>query len=110
MSNDTCSHGPRHQIWRIASMDGPLVTIFLDGIPMQVRQGETVLAAVLSHSGFVRRLDSNDEPRAGFCLMGACQDCWVWFGPDDRGRACTTLVQDGMQILTRSRPEKAYVA
>jgi hypothetical protein len=98
------------QLWRIARIDAPAVTIFLDGVPLQARQGETVFAAVLCHSGFVRRLDSNDEKRAGFCLMGACQDCWVWFGPDDRGRACTTLVEDGMQILTRSCPEAARFA
>jgi len=32
--------------------------------------------------------------------MGACQDCWVWAGAAKRVRACTTLVEDGMEIFS----------
>jgi NADH dehydrogenase/NADH:ubiquinone oxidoreductase subunit G len=39
-----------------------------------------------------------DGPRAGFCLMGACQDCWVAVEGMGRVRACTTLAQDGMAV------------
>jgi aerobic-type carbon monoxide dehydrogenase small subunit (CoxS/CutS family) len=39
-------------------------------------------------------------PRAGFCLMGACQDCWVWLADGSRLRACTTLLAEGMQVRT----------
>jgi hypothetical protein len=85
---------------RIAEFDTPLVTFTLDGMPVQARQGETVLAAILLHTDHVRWHEMNGEKRAGFCLMGACQDCWVWFGPDRRGRACTTPVADGLQVLT----------
>jgi peptide/nickel transport system ATP-binding protein len=35
--------------------------------------------------------------RAGFCLMGACQDCWVTV-EGIRRRACGTLVTPGMQV------------
>jgi predicted molibdopterin-dependent oxidoreductase YjgC len=63
-------------------------------------EGETVLAAVLCHALHLRSHDVDASPRAGFCLMGACQDCWIWFNDGVRGRACTTLVRDGMRIST----------
>ena len=43
--------------------------------------------------------------RAGFCLMGACQDCWVWLADGPRVRACTTPVAEGMHVLTHAPPE-----
>ncbi len=89
---------------RVAVFDAPLVSFTLDGRPMQARQGESVLAAILCHGGRLRRHESGGEPRAGFCLMGACQDCWVWLGPAERGRACTTPVADGMQVSTSPDP------
>ncbi len=46
-----------------------------------------------------RRCDGT--PRAGFCLMGACQDCWVWTPQGQRLRACATPVTEGMAICTR---------
>jgi predicted molibdopterin-dependent oxidoreductase YjgC len=85
---------------RIANFDTPSVTIYLDGKPLPAHQGETVLAAVLCHADHLRRHDVDATPRAGFCLMGACQDCWVWFNDGGRGRACTILVRDGMWIST----------
>ena len=45
---------------------------------------------------------SRGAPRAGFCLMGACQDCWVTL---DRRRAPARLhhpSQPGMSIVTAS--------
>ncbi|TMG91305.1 MAG: (2Fe-2S)-binding protein, partial [Betaproteobacteria bacterium] len=37
--------------------------------------------------------------RAGFCLMGACQECWVAVD-GTRARACSTLVTAGMSVAT----------
>ena len=85
---------------RVASFASPVVTIQVDGVPIAAHAGESVLAAVLSHGVSLRRHEADGTPRAGFCLMGACQDCWVWFGPAARGRACTTAVADGMQVST----------
>ncbi|MEK1840069.1 MAG: 2Fe-2S iron-sulfur cluster-binding protein, partial [Pseudomonas sp.] len=33
-----------------------------------------------------------------FCLMGACQDCWVRLGDGRRVRACSTLLEAGQHI------------
>ncbi|WP_297841156.1 2Fe-2S iron-sulfur cluster-binding protein, partial [Pseudomonas sp.] len=46
----------------------------------------------------VRGSDFSAEPRAGFCLMGACQDCWVRLGDGRRVRACSTLLEAGQTI------------
>jgi aerobic-type carbon monoxide dehydrogenase small subunit (CoxS/CutS family) len=50
--------------------------------------------------GFVRAGEFGDGPRAGFCCMGACRDCWVALFDGRRLRACTTLAERGMEILT----------
>lgn len=89
---------------RIAIFDSPAVSITVDGIVVSAQQGESVLAAILKQCGYLRRHETNGEPRAGFCLMGACQDCLVWVSPSQRARACSTPVSDGMQISTSSTP------
>lgn len=90
---------------RVAAFDTPAVTMTVDGVPIVARQGESVLAAMLSHGDHVRRHENGGEPRAGFCLMGACQECWVWIAAGERARACTTPVVDGMAVSTS--PETA---
>jgi D-hydroxyproline dehydrogenase subunit gamma len=80
--------------------DGPPVRILVDGVEVTAYAGESVLVAVLSQRGALRKHEFSNEPRAGFCLMGACQDCWVWLADHTRVRACTTVVADGMSILT----------
>ncbi|WP_291296792.1 (2Fe-2S)-binding protein [Elioraea sp.] len=87
-------------LFRVASFDTPVVNLTVDGRSIQARRGESVLAAMLSHGGHVRRHEHGGAPRASFCLMGACQDCWVWIGAGERARACTTPVADGMEVST----------
>ena len=68
---------------------------------MQALAGDTLLVALLTHGKRVRDSEFGDGTRAGFCLMGACQDCWVWSERGERLRACSTPVQAGMAVLTR---------
>lgn len=84
----------------IASIDAPALRLTIDGRAVEARAGRSVLAVMLEHGTFVRWHDVDGEKRAGFCLMGACQDCWVWLSPETRGRACTTVVEEGMRIVT----------
>jgi hypothetical protein len=85
---------------------GAGVHILVDGDLVAANAGESVLVAVLAARNALRRHEFGDEPRAGFCLMGACQDCWVWLADHARVRACTTIVTDGLSILTHA-PEFA---
>ena len=83
---------------------GPPVRILVDGVEVTAHPGESVLVAVLAARNALRQHEFSDEARAGFCLMGACQDCWVWLTDRARVRACTTVVSDGMSILTGAPP------
>lgn len=79
-----------------------LTQFTLNDKQVSARTGETVLTALrmnLDH-GYSSALQ--DMPRAGFCLMGACQDCWLWRTDGAPIRACTTLVEQGMQLKTKS--------
>lgn len=91
----------RTRFVRVAELRGAAVRIKVDGALVAAREGESVLSALLAVTGHVRELESNGEKRAGFCLMGACQDCWVWFADAPRGRACTTLVREGLEVFTK---------
>ena len=86
---------------RLAETTRPTVGIRIDGEPFQALAGDTLLVALLTHGRRVRDSEFDDGPRAGFCLMGACQDCWVWSDGGERLRACSTTVRDGMAVLTR---------
>ena len=80
--------------------DSSPVRILVDGADVSAYAGDSVLVAVLAARNALRQHEFGDETRAGFCLMGACQDCWVWLADHSRVRACTTIVTDGMQVLT----------
>lgn len=80
--------------------NGPPVRILVDGVEVTAYAGDSVLVVVLGQRNALRKHEFSVEPRAGFCLMGACQDCWVWLADHTRVRACTTAVADGMSILT----------
>lgn len=76
------------------------IAFTLDGRACTAFEGDTVLTAILTQSQRLRESDFSDAPRAGFCLMGACQDCWVQLESGERLRACTTLLVPGMQVRT----------
>ena len=74
----------------------------IDGAVVSAREGDTLLSVLLRERGHVRLAEFGAEPRhrAGFCLMGACQDCWIGLADGRRVRPCTTLAQQGMHIVT----------
>lgn len=89
--------GPR--LLRVADQDRRLIEITVDGWAMSAMEGDTILVAILAQRSYLR--DAAGEPLgAGFCLMGACQDCWVWQEDGKRIRACTTYAEPGMRIRT----------
>ncbi|MEW9613575.1 (2Fe-2S)-binding protein [Shinella sp. S4-D37] len=88
------------QFRRRYRLDEAPVPFTLDGAPFAGRRGDTVLTAILSVTGSLRRTEFTGEPRAGFCLIGACQDCHVLTADGRRLRACTTLLEPGMAFVT----------
>ena len=75
---------------RLHLLGGTPVSITVDGQPVTARAGETVLTALRAGLGHVRNFEFSRERRAGFCMMGACQDCWLWRRSGERLRACTS--------------------
>ena len=91
---------------RLLDRRAPRVSIRVDGVAVEAFEGESLLVAILCQGTLLRRHEADGAPRAGFCLMGACQDCWVWQPDGRRLRACTTRVTAGMELRT-SAPEAA---
>ncbi|AZF64444.1 (2Fe-2S)-binding protein [Pseudomonas sp. LF135] len=83
---------------RLAETQRPAVAFTLDGQPATGLLGDTLLTAVLTCAEHLRGSDFSAERRAGFCLMGACQDCWVRLEDGRRVRACATLLEEGQAI------------
>lgn len=92
---------------RAVPRHGATLRLSLNGQAIEAVEGDSLLAVLLLNGRGVRHLEFGGAPRAGFCLMGACQDCWVSLGNGERVRACTTLVTDGMVVWTV--PKKAPV-
>jgi predicted molibdopterin-dependent oxidoreductase YjgC len=89
------------QFVRLTEAHRKQVTLTLDGVAITALTGDTLLSAILLHTRRVRDTEFSGEPRAGFCLMGACQDCWVQLEEGTRIRACSTFVEEGLRVMTR---------
>ncbi len=90
------------RIVRLAERDREVIGFRIDGAVQEGLAGDTVLTAMLGTTGFLRQSEFGPERRAGFCLMGACQDCWVWQEEGPRIRACSTPLAEGMRLLTQA--------
>jgi aerobic-type carbon monoxide dehydrogenase small subunit (CoxS/CutS family) len=84
---------------RLRDTDRAQLHLTLEGSAVSALAGDTLLTALLADgAGHLRESEFGDGHRAGFCLMGACQDCWVVVEGTGRVRACATLAQDGMKV------------
>jgi predicted molibdopterin-dependent oxidoreductase YjgC len=92
---------------RLAETARAPVRLIIDGQTVDALAGDTLMVAILNNVRHLRESEFGDGKRAGFCLMGACQDCWVWTATGERLRACTTVVGEGMHIIT-TQPGAAW--
>lgn len=78
------------------------ITIYVDGRPVQARQGESVAAAMLAHHmRTCRHTARSHEPRGVFCGIGQCTDCVMQVDGVPNVRTCITPVRDGMRVQTQ---------
>lgn len=83
-----------------------LVTVALDGNPLQVPAGETVAAMILATANpACRQTPESGRDRAPFCMIGACFDCLVEVDGVPNIQGCMTVVRDGMTVRRQPRPE-----
>ncbi|KAA8714451.1 (2Fe-2S)-binding protein [Pseudomonas cannabina] len=92
---------------RLGERDRPAVSLMVDGASIEALQGDTLMVALLTRKATLRQSEFDSGRRAGFCLMGACQDCWVWTRSGERLRACSNEVRDGLDIVT-TQPEAKW--
>ena len=89
---------------RVGERERPTVRLEVDGAAIEALAGDTLLVALLTNGARLRESEFGDGFRAGFCLMAACQDCWVWTAAGERVRACSAIVAEGMKITTGKAP------
>jgi hypothetical protein len=88
---------------RAVPRSGAVLPFSFDGAALTGHAGETVMTAILCAGSRLRRFEFGPADRAGFCVMAACQDCWLWTQAGERIRACTTPLEAGM-CLSSSAP------
>src|ERR1700756_5880652 len=77
----------------------PSVQIFVGGVAVAARQGDTVSAALLASGRDVRRATAvSGAPRLPYCMMGVCFDCLVTIDGVGSRQGCLVPVTDGMQV------------
>ncbi|MBS0419905.1 MAG: (2Fe-2S)-binding protein [Proteobacteria bacterium] len=87
------------QFRRLGEAHRQTVHFFVNGRPAQALAGDTVLTALLMNGARVRASEFGDGPRAGFCNMGACQDCWISLESGVRFRACSEPIRPDLRIV-----------
>jgi D-hydroxyproline dehydrogenase subunit gamma len=85
--------------FRKISASPALVTVWVQGAPVQVQSGETAAAAALL-GGLIptRRSLVGGDPRAPYCMMGVCFECLMVIDGVASRQACLVTVSQGMRI------------
>jgi D-hydroxyproline dehydrogenase subunit gamma len=75
------------------------VEIFVDGVSVRARAGDTVSAALLASGLDARRATAvSGAPRLPYCMMGVCFDCLVTIDGVGNRQGCLVPVSPGMKI------------
>ncbi|AVO43288.1 (2Fe-2S)-binding protein [Simplicispira suum] len=76
-----------------------LLTLFIDGQPVQAESGETVAAVLLRQPQPASRTTPvHQSPRAPFCMMGVCFECLAIIDGQASSQSCLVSVREGMQV------------
>ena len=76
-----------------------LITVYVQGRPVQVNAGESAAAAAML-AGLVasRHSPVSGAPRAAYCMMGICFECLMVIDGIASRQACLVPVREGMRI------------
>jgi predicted molibdopterin-dependent oxidoreductase YjgC len=96
-------------MFRLLGNSAPeFVEIELDAEPVSVPAGVSLAAALLFLDALpTRHTLIGAEPRAPFCMMGACYECLVEIDGRINQRACQTPVSAGMRVRRQLAPADA---
>lgn len=75
------------------------VTIYFNGKPIKVKEGEPIAAALYAAGiRVLRKTSLREEPRGIFCAIGRCTDCVMVVDGIPNVRTCITPVREGMKV------------
>lgn len=88
---------------RISSVQrGSKITLLVNGRKVLAYKGESVHVALTSAGIRNFRTSQTGRPRGVFCGMGICYECLVTINNIPGQRACMTLAEDEMEIITEN--------
>lgn len=76
------------------------VRVMVNGVPVAVRSGCTVAAAIMIAGQTALRRSVTGESRGPLCGMGICFECRVTVDGMPHTRSCQMLCRDGMEVHT----------
>jgi predicted molibdopterin-dependent oxidoreductase YjgC len=86
------------------------VTIHVEGIAVEAREGDSVSAALLASGLDVRRTTAvSGARRLPYCMMGVCFDCLAEIDGEPNRQSCMVTVRSGMRIR-RQRGARSVAA
>lgn len=77
----------------------PEYILTVNGVPLTVKRGTTVAAAI-AMTGAPARKSVTGEPRGPLCGMGICFECRATIDGTPQRRSCQVLCASGMEVLT----------
>ncbi|UOD30539.1 (2Fe-2S)-binding protein [Massilia violaceinigra] len=81
-------------------MAGDQIVVQVDGRPVTVAEGASVVAALVLADALCTRRSVSGEARFALCGMGYCQECRVSIDGRAHRLACQTTCRAGMLIAT----------
>jgi D-hydroxyproline dehydrogenase subunit gamma len=76
------------------------VTLFVNGVPIEMPTGSIVAAAILKTGIYAFRRSATGEPRGPLCGMGICFECRVTIDGERHCRSCQIVCRNGMDVRT----------
>ncbi len=76
-----------------------MVTITVNGRPVQVRKGITLSAALQNMMVDPFRRDTEGVPRGPLCGMGVCYECIATINGKMNQRTCQLMVREGLDVV-----------
>lgn len=77
-----------------------MITITINGEKVDVPNGTTLAAAILSSGEDSFRRSVSGDDRGPLCGMGICFECRVTINGRLHQRSCIILAEDGMEVVT----------
>ena len=80
-------------------MTTEIITVYVDGQPVEVSANESAASAALRAGvGYTRTSPVTGEKRAPYCMMGVCFECLMVIDGVASRQACMVTVRQGMRI------------